>query len=226
MNIFVSGGNKNGKTMFAQTAAWNMAHGLEPESNKYRHDFHLRSASDANSVYADPVKNHSLYYIATMIPKDREDDVRIERHRDTRRGWGFDTLEQPVDLCLFLKRPGCMKGSITSPKATVNSVDHDGVFLLDSVTALLSNEMFPCEDGRFDFVPDAADKVADDLAKFAEMTGKTVFVSDFIYSAVYPASVETEIYMRGLAHCDQMLAKLCDRVYEVTYGFPIIRKQA
>ncbi|NLD10746.1 MAG: adenosylcobinamide kinase/adenosylcobinamide-phosphate guanylyltransferase [Clostridiales bacterium] len=172
MNIFISGGCKNGKSLHAQRLAQATAR----------------------------EKNLPLYYIATMIPKDAEDDIRIERHIEARRGWGFRTLEQPVDLC------GCLDDA---------EVDAGGVFLMDSVTALLSNEMFKA-DGSYD--KDAGTKVAAELADFAARTGNTVFVSDYIYSDAREFDEVTENYRRSLAFCDRELAKVCDQVIEVSFG--------
>lgn len=65
------------------------------------------------------------YYLATMIPHDDEDLLRIRRHIDDRAGLGFATVECGTDILSALGR-----------------MDHGGAVLLDSVTALLSNEMF------------------------------------------------------------------------------------
>jgi len=172
MNIFISGGCKNGKSMHAQELARDMA----AESGR------------------------PLYYIATMIPGDEEDRVRIARHIEARDGWGFQTLEQGTDLCRCLDQPG---------------VDPRGAFLMDSVTALLSNEMFRA-DGTYD--AGAADRVADDLVEFASRTGSTVFVSDYIYSDARVFDEYTQHYRRSLALCDRRLAAVCDRVIEVSFG--------
>mgnify|MGYP002553237969 FL=1 len=179
MNIFISGGCKNGKSYHAQELARDMAvQGGLP-----------------------------LYYLATMIPKDGEDRARIKRHLSERDGWGFDTIEQGTDICK------CLSGGKTlSGKA----VDSRGVFLLDSVTALLSNEMF-LSDGTF--VPDAPAKVAGDLTRFCRLTGNTVFVSDYIYSDASPYDELTESYRRGLAFIDRTLAGICGQVTEVSFGF-------
>ena len=83
---------------------------------------------NGKSFYAQRIAKAAgtpLYYIATMIPRDREDDARIARHRQERAGWGFETLECGADILSCLDR-----------------ADPAGAFLLDSVTALLSNEMF------------------------------------------------------------------------------------
>ena len=97
---------------------------------------------NGKSYYAQRIAKSAgtpLYYIATMIPHDDEDDARILRHRNERDGWGFETLECGADILSCLDR-----------------ADPDGSFLLDSVTALLSNEMF-APDG---FHPEAPKKIA------------------------------------------------------------------
>lgn len=147
-----------------------------------------------------------LYYVATMIPVDDEDRARIKRHLKEREGWGFDTIEQGLNIC------DCLNSKTSSGK----SVDSNGVFLLDSVTALLMNEMFRY-DGTIDL--DAAGRLVTELSDFAEKTGNTVFVSDYIYSdAVFFKDFSDE-YRKGLALLDRNLARKCDQVVEVAYGF-------
>lgn len=183
MNIFISGGCKNGKSYHAQELARNMAR----------------------------ERNLPLYYLATMIPHDEEDEARIRRHLSEREGWGFDTIEQGEHICEALR----------TKTVSGENVDSNGVFLLDSVTALLSNEMFR-EDGTIDF--DAPKRLAEELANFARETGNTVFVSDYIYSDSFAFDDFTEPYRQGLALLDRTLAKLCDQVVEVTYGFKHLYK--
>ena len=183
MNIFISGGCKNGKSYHAQELARSMAQ----ESNL------------------------PLYYLATMIPRDEEDDARIRRHLSEREGWGFDTIEQGEHICEALR----------TKTVSGEPVDPNGVFLLDSVTALLSNEMFR-EDGTIDF--DAPKRLTEELTNFAQETGNTVFVSDYIYSDSFAFDDFTEPYRQGLALLDRTLAKLCDQVVEVTYGYKYLYK--
>ena len=178
MNIFISGGCKNGKSYHAQELARFMAE----------------------------EKNLPLYYLATMQPSDDEDMLRIARHIKEREGWGFDTIEQNTDIC------ACLSGVTLSGRP----VSSNGVFLLDSVTALLSNEMFR-PDGTVD--PDAPVRVSMQLLEFAERTGNTVFVSDYIYSDAFIYDELTEKYRQGLAYIDRCLADICRQVLEVSYGF-------
>ena len=143
-------------------------------------------------------KGVPLYYLATMIPADDEDRARIKRHLAERDGWGFTTIEQGRNICGALE-----KG------------EPEGVFLLDSVTALLSNEMF-LPSGEADL--EAPARVCEELRTFARRTGSTVFVSDFIYSDALRYDSLTEAYRKGLALCDRALAQVCDQVVEVCYG--------
>jgi len=145
-----------------------------------------------------------LYYVATMIPHDGEDRARIRRHVASRAGQGFTTLEcgMQIEKCLLTAEP-------------------NGSFLLDSVTALLSNEMFR-PDGTADL--SAPGRVARELSRFASGVKNAVFVSDFIYADASPYGELTEAYRRGLAEVDRALARACDTVAEVCIGCPIVYK--
>ena len=173
MIIFLSGGCKNGKTSYAERLAVQLAGG------------------------------GPLYYAATMIPHDEEDQARIRRHRAERAGLGFTTVEQGVHI------DRCAEGR------------SGGTFLLDSVTALLSNEMFPWPG---DPDPDCAPRVADELTRFARSVRHAVFVSDFLYADAETYDPLTETYRRGLALLDRTLAALADTVIEVSAGNLILHK--
>ena len=144
-----------------------------------------------------------LYYLATMIPHDEEDFARIRRHREERTGWGFETLECGRDILRCL-----------------DDADPNGAFLLDSVTALLSNEMFAPEGVDMD----AARRVADALEAFVRRAPNTVLVSDFIFSDALLYDDLTEAYRRGLAAIDRRMAACCDNVIEVVAGQFIVHK--
>jgi len=167
VNIFISGGCKNGKSYYAQKLAKQQAG-----------------------------ENAPLYYIATMEPADQEDQGRILRQQQERDGWGFTTLEKSSGI-----------GSLDA--------DFSGSFLLDSVTALLSNEMFR-KDGTVDRT--AYLRVAGELEQLTDKSGNIVFVSDYIYSDAMKYEELTELYRKGLAWIDRVLAKKCDAVIEVSYG--------
>ncbi len=163
-------------------------------------------AKNGKSFYAQRIAKAAgtpLYYVATMIPHDAEDDARVLRHRAERAGWGFETLECGRDILSCLER-----------------ADAGGSFLLDSVTALLSNEMF-APDGIH---ADAHLRLADELETFVRRAPNTVLVSDFIYSDAALYDDLTEAYRAALAHVDRRLARCCDNVLEVVAGRVVVHK--
>ena len=145
------------------------------------------------------------YYVATMIPVDEEDRERIRRHVADREGLGFETIECGGELLSCL------------------NYDRNGAFLLDSVTALLQNVMFP-PDKNYEMDLDAADKCARDVAAFAGSVANAVIVSDYIYSDAQRYDESTECYRRCLANIDRLLAKISDTVIEVSAGQLIFHK--
>ena len=175
MKIFISGGSKSGKSICAQQLSARMQRPGAP-----------------------------LYYLATMIPKDSEDEKRIIRHQQGRDGWGFETIEVENDI-----------------HRTVTDCDKRGTFLLDSVTALLANEMFT-PDGRVE--PDAYKKIADDLTKISNRIDDMIIVSDYIYSDAFLYDELTDLYRQGLGFIGRKMATVCDVVLEASGGICVAHK--
>lgn len=148
-------------------------------------------------------KGGKRYYVATLIPTGKEDDERIRLHLQDRAGMGFETVECFGDI--------------------LDIADHEGAFLVDSVTSLMQNALFPVEKNyEMDLI--AANRCADSLVEFAGRVEHAVFVSDYIYSDAGRYSESTEAYRRCLAEADRRLAAVCDTVIEVSAGCPIIHK--
>ena len=163
---------------------------------------------NGKSYYALKIAAHigrPLYYIATMVPSDNEDRERIARHRAEREGLGFTTVELPRGVCDL--PPRC---------------DLNGAFLLDSLTALLANEMFI--GGRCD--ERAGERVIRDVTELINKTANIVIVSDNIYSDAFRYDAMTENYRRWLGRADRAAAALCDAVIEISYGRTIVHKDA
>lgn len=143
------------------------------------------------------------YYVATMIPVDEEDRQRIRHHVADRAGMGFATIE-------------CGRHILSA----LDGVDRGGTFLLDSVTALLMNEMFVGD--QIDKT--AGERCAKELAAFVRTVKNAVIVSDAIYSDAARYDEITELYRSALARADRALAEACDTVIEMVAGQPIIYK--
>lgn len=170
------------------------------------HTFISGGCKNGKSWYAQRLAKAGgapLYYVATMISTGAEDDQRIARHIRERDGWGFATLECGRDILSCLEHADC-----------------NGSFLLDSVTALLANEMFSPEG----FDASAPERVADALEEFVRRTKSAVFVSDYIYGDAQIFDEWTENYRRGLAYIDRRLAECCENVLEVSAACVICHK--
>ena len=169
MKIFISGGAKNGKSMFAQEIA-----------KKLSEEGHL-------------------WYLATMEPHDDEDLARIARHKEERAGWGFKTAEWGRNIASHCEETDCK-----------------GTYLVDSVTALLTNEMFGGMSGNIN--KEAADKTAAELIAFSKKAKNVVFVSDNLFCDAAFYDEWTESFREGLAKVDKSLAEECDVVAEFSCG--------
>lgn len=141
------------------------------------------------------------YYLATLLPTDEEDRAIVRRHLAARDGWGFETIE-------------CSRGILSA----LSPETRGGTFLLDSVTALLANEMFR-PDGTVDEA--AGERLAAELCTFALHAEHVVFVADFVFSDGVQYEALTERYRRALGLIGVRLGAVCDHVAELSAGRPI-----
>lgn len=160
-------------------------------------------SSVAQDIAVKLAAGERLCYVATMIPSGKEDDERIRRHLADRAGMGFETVE-------------CFRSIRTI-------ADRTGTFLVDNITSLMQNALFPPEND-YEIDIHSAESCVRELMEFADLVRHTVFVSDYIYSDAERYSESTENYRRCLADADRALAKICDVVMEISAGIPIIWK--
>ena len=146
------------------------------------------------------------YYVATLIPSGEEDRERIRLHLADRDGMGFETVE------CFHNILDCLEVA-----------DENGTFLVDNITSLLQNAMFPVENG-YQLDLDGARRCGRELEAFASRAQNVIFVSDYIYSDAERYSETTECYRKCLAQIDRRMAKICDVVVEVSAGHKIFHK--
>lgn len=199
MIVFISGGAKNGKTTIGQDLVLKLSADRKGIVNA--------SGARESVKNADACVRHAPhYYVATMIPADDEDRDRIRRHIEDRDGMGFETVEVSHNILSCLE-----------------TVDTEGTFLLDSVTALLLNELFRDPAGC-EMDVQAACKCADDVVKFAQSVKNAVIISDYIYSDAARYDEVTETYRECLADIDRKLAGISDVVIEVSAGNLILHK--
>ena len=141
-----------------------------------------------------------------MIPSDAEDKEKIRLHLEDRDGMGFETVECGRNI------------SCVIDKSNIR-----GTFLLDSVTALLANEMY----GNFENTgadTNAADRCIKDIKELAETVENTVIVSDYIFSDAESYDESTQLFRKALAEIGNSIAAYADIVMEMNYGIPTIHK--
>ena len=161
----------------------------------------IGGSTSGKSLYAQTLAREfaaggPMYYFATMDPCDDEDQAHIRRHREERDGWGFATIEQARSVASAAKQ---VRG---------------GSVLLDSVTSLLTNEMFP---GGV-YCPEAEERAWKGLHALMESAGSIVFVSDYLFSDAISYDETTCAFRRAQGHLHQRLAAACGLVVKVRYG--------
>lgn len=174
MIVLIVGGAKSGKSMFAQ----NLAKSLEN-------------------------KDVGLHYVATMNPYDLEDLKRIENHIKEREGYGFNTIEETINM-----------------NNVVRLINNNDIVLFDSITSLVTNSMFKGKD----FVKNVSSEILLELKSLINKAGSIVIVSDYLFSDSISYDCYTEGFRKELGVINRELAKIADVVVECSYGNVIYHK--
>ena len=171
----------------------------------------LGGSSSGKSAFAESLScaSENNYYLATMKRPDIRDAYyneimkRIETHRKNREGKGFITLEIERDI------------ETEAEKAIEGRAD---LILLESLSSLLSNEMF-----NEDIVLNersCEEKIFAAIELLLKKTGRLVIVSDEIFSDGIIYEEPVLMYLRCLSALHEKIAKEAAEVYEVYYGIP------
>ena len=135
-------------------------------------------------------------YVAAMQPFGEAAQRRIARHRELRKGKGFETAERYTGLAQFIP-PRRFEG-----------------ILLECLSNLLANEMFS-PDGAGEA---AAGAVMDGVSALEAHFGTLVAVTNEIFSDGVAYPEETARYIRALAEVNRALAGRAYAVYESVCG--------
>ena len=164
-------------------------------------------SSSGKSAFAEQLAMESeaeRFYVATMIAWDEECRERIRKHRAMRKEKRFTTLEAPVDV-----------GNVSFPEGST--------VLLECVSNLAANESF-----RADFKEpeaEAMERILSGIETLRRYAGELFVVSNDVSGDGERFSEETENYRKLLGEVNQRLARMADRVYEVTGGIPVRLKE-
>ena len=149
-------------------------------------------------------------YIATCPPIDPEMEERIRKHREARRGKGWETIEETVDLAGAVRRAGACR-----------------VLLVDCLTLWINNLLYEAEKRGEIFTEEAAVGRCRELTDSCGAFGGTViFVTNELGMGIVPDS-ETARRFRDIAgRCNQEIAAAADTVTLVVSGIPFHLKRS
>lgn len=160
----------------------------------------LGGARSGKSAYAEGLCGGAGVYLATAEARDGEMAERIRHHRQ-RRGDGWITVEEPLNLSGALKdhaRPG-------------------RPVLVDCLTLWLSNLIGAGLDGDR-----TADQAVDGLVEtLGTLQGPVVLVSNEVGQGIIPDNALARAYMDTAGRMNQKIAAAADRVVLVTAGLPL-----
>ena len=190
MIVLVVGGAKSGKSMFAQNLSKSLNESLKnPISGQLDGEIEREVGK--------------LYYVATMNPYDLEDLKRIENHLRERVGYGFNTIEETLNMSKV--------SSLIKEEDTV---------LIDSITSLVTNYMFRGKE----FYKDVSDDILSGILEIINNSKNVVIVSDYLFSDSIQYDCYTENFRKEIGVVNRKLAKIADTVVECSYGNIIYHK--
>lgn len=162
----------------------------------------LGGARSGKSAYAERVVVASApaaIYLATAASGDAEMAERIRRHQ-ARRGAGWTTIEEPLDLCGAL-------GTLARPERPI---------LVDCLTLWLSNLM---HDGRA-----VAAEAARLTALLPHLAGPVVFVANEVGLGIVPDNALAREFRDHAGRLNQDVAAAVDAVVFLAAGLPLTLK--
>lgn len=145
----------------------------------------------------------TLYYLATMNPYDLEDLKRIENHLVSREKYNFTTIEKHRNI-----------------KSVANEFTKKDTVLLDSLTSLVTNEMFVGQD----FNKNVSSYIFEDLKVLIKSVKNLVIVSDYVFCDGIKYDSYTDTFRKELGNLTCNLTKISDVVIEASFGNLIFHK--
>ncbi len=175
------------------------------------------------------------YYIATMQIFDDEGQRKIDRHRRLRAGKGFITIEQPRDI-----------QNAVSKLQSESSLKTGRSALLECMSNLVANEMFPPADASGMQAAEAEKEALDDpenmkdyetaqisrvskkvlkeVSILSENVAELVIVTNNVFEDGVSYDESTMNYIKAMGIVNRGLAAMAERVVEVVAGIPVAVK--
>ena len=178
-------------------------------------------AKSGKSAFAEQLalkQGGRLAYIATGLACDAEMRERIARHQE-RRGAGWQTFEEPLHPARILLAHAAAAE----------------VFLLDSLTALVTNSIFhapldwtspPPASALHSLEARIHTEIAALVEAVAPLPGRLIVVTDEVGWGLVPDNALSRFFRDCLGESSQRLASQADEVWLVVAGLPLCLKAA
>ena len=153
--------------------------------------------SEIGEKIALSLNQDKVVYIATMKAYDKEDEKRIQSHIDKREGLNFITLEVQRNL-----------------REIVNNFEAKDTILIDSITSLLTNEMFIGNE----IIKNPSINILNGLKQIMNKAKNIVIISDYIFNDSIVYDEVTESFKKELAIINKELASISDKVIECNFS--------
>lgn len=217
MVFFITGGNDNGKSEYAEDLVIKLSPGG-------------RSAG------------YTRIYLATMGARDEESLKRIKKHIFRRKDMEYITIEKSFDVGsiditnIDTSKTDTGKTDISNTSISNTSIadiangsvknvsEEKGgkrILLIEDIPNLLAGEMFK----GTSFYPDVADKITADIMKLISACEHTVIVTNEVFSDGMIYDEYTTTYLREFGTINRRLAGYSDKVVELVCGIPCIVKE-
>ncbi|CAH0344995.1 bifunctional adenosylcobinamide kinase/adenosylcobinamide-phosphate guanylyltransferase [Bacillus sp. CECT 9360] len=159
-------------------------------------------------------QNGTLYYIACGRPGDPEMQERIAQHKsDRENGAGnWITLEYPVAI-----------------EAAVPLLDSNSIVLLDCLTTLLNNEMFPSASNMDEwedpaFLASLRKRLLDAIKEISKHAASLIVVSNEVLHAPVIAKGVNQTYSKMIGSLHQEMVAMSDTAYLMEAGCAVLMK--
>ena len=172
----------------------------------------IGGSGSGKSAYAEEIlelytKGRKKYYLATMKAFDEEGEKKILRHRQSRAGKGFITIEQPTEIIQVLEK--MHKGEKTA--------------LLECMSNLVANEMFGHSQAKS--AEEVTAKLLKDIQHLASKLSQLVIITNNVSEDGTEYDSTTMAYIKAISDFNVRISEIADRVVEVVVGIPIVIKE-
>lgn len=148
-------------------------------------------------------------YVATCPLVDDEIADRIRKHKETRSGCSWDTVEEAVALADALRQASTYE-----------------VILVDCLTLWVSNLMYEAEQhGQTLTEEDISDCCQDVLSACCGLDGTVIFVTNEVGMGIVPENAVSRRYRDLAGRCNQEIAAKANDVTLMVCGVPFHLKK-